>query len=124
MRLRSCAVLVSGILYASLLMSIPQEECQGLLYMVPGVQHCSGGPGADSFTDLGKDPQHSLDAANEQWVEKRKAPETVIASKYQGMDRKNALMTRPLCVYPESAKYKGSGDPNDAANFTCEKGKK
>ena len=94
------------------------------LYMVPGMQHCGGGPGADSFTDLGKDPQHSLDTAMEQWVEKGAAPETVIASKYAGMDHKNATMTRPLCTYPEVAKYNGKGDPNDAGNFTCGKEKK
>jgi tannase/feruloyl esterase len=97
------------------------------LYMVPGMQHCDNGPGADSFGQVGRlafdDPQHSVDAALEQWVEKGMAPSTIIASKYSGDDKQHATMTRPLCVYPQAAKYKGSGDTDDAANFVCE-GKK
>ena len=94
-------------------------------YMAPGVQHCGGGPGPDSFGAVGDlnftDPQHSVNASLEQWVEKGTAPGTIIASKFEGQDRTKAKMTRPLCVYPEAAKYKGSGDPNDAANFSCQK---
>lgn len=93
------------------------------LYMVPGMQHCLGGPGPDSFGafyDLKfDDPQHSVDASLEQWVEKGTAPSTIIASKFEGEDETHAKMTRPLCPYPQAAKYKGSGDPNDAANFEC-----
>ena len=94
------------------------------LYMVPGMQHCDNGPGADSFGQVGQlnfdDPQHSVDAALEQWVEKGTAPGTIIASKF-GDDRQHPTMTRPLCAYPQSAKYKGSGDTNDAASFVCQK---
>ena len=93
------------------------------LYLAPGVQHCGGGPGADSYGEVGNfmfdDPTHSLDAALERWVEKGTAPVTIIASKFSGEDRQHATMTRPLCPYPQAAKYKGSGDPNDAANFVC-----
>jgi feruloyl esterase len=89
------------------------------LYMVPGMQHCGGGPGPDSFTDLGGDPSHSAQTALEQWVEKGTAPGTIIASKFEGQDRTHAKMTRPLCPYPQSAKYKGSGDTNDASSFAC-----
>jgi feruloyl esterase len=96
--------------------------------MVPGMQHCDDGPGADSFGQVGKltfeDPQHSVDAALEQWVEKGAAPSTIIASKYAAQDTQHATMTRPLCPYPQSAKYKGRGDTNDAANFACEAGQK
>ena len=98
------------------------------LYMVPGVQHCGGGPGTDSFGQVGDlkfdDPTHSIDAALEQWVEKGAAPGTLIASKFEGQDHTHAKMTRPLCPYPQAAKYKGSGDSNDAGNFSCEAGKK
>jgi Tannase and feruloyl esterase len=98
------------------------------LYMVPGMQHCDNGPGADSFGQVGQmnfdDPRHSVDAALEQWVEKGTAPSTIIASKYEGDDHQHAKMTRPLCAYPQTAKYKGSGDTNDAASFVCEAGKK
>jgi feruloyl esterase len=48
----------------------------------------------------------------------------IIASKFEGQDQTHAKMTRPLCPYPQAAKYKGSGDPNDAANFECERPKK
>jgi feruloyl esterase len=93
------------------------------LYMVPGMQHCDSGPGADDFGQAGRlvfdDPQHSVDAALEQWVEKGQAPSTIIASKYD--EQHHLRMTRPLCTYPQAAKYKGSGDTSDAANFACEK---
>ena len=93
------------------------------LYMAPGVQHCQDGPGADSFTDIGGDPGHSAEGALEQWVEKGTAPSTIIASKFEGQDRTHPKMARPLCAYPQVAKYKGSGDTNDAANFSCVAGK-
>lgn len=94
------------------------------LYMVPGMQHCDGGPGADVFGENGfstaNDAQHDIYLALEQWVEKGAAPPTVISSKLEGHgpDAKVKL-SRPLCRYPQEAHYKGSGDPNDAANFSC-----
>jgi feruloyl esterase len=95
------------------------------LYIVPGMQHCGDGPGADSFGQVGHlkfdDPQHSVDAALEQWVVKGAAPSTIIASKYAGEDKVHPKMTRPLCAYPQAAKYKGSGDTNDAGSFVCGK---
>jgi hypothetical protein len=98
------------------------------LYMAPGVQHCGDGPGPDWFGQVGElsyaDPTHSMAAALKQWVEKGTAPATIIASRYEGQDRQHAVMTRPLCVYPQTAKYKGSGDTNEAANFACQPGKK
>ena len=93
------------------------------LYMAPGMQHCAGGPGPDAFGQVGsldfEDAAHSVDAALELWVEKGKAPGTIIASKFPPNEKQHPVMTRPLCPYPQSAKYKGSGDTNDAANFTC-----
>jgi Tannase and feruloyl esterase len=96
------------------------------LYMLPGVQHCGGGPGPDSFGQVGDwtspdDPQHNARFALEQWVEKGSAPSSIIASKYADGPQQPPKMTRPLCPYPESAKYKGTGDTNDAANFVCAK---
>ncbi len=92
------------------------------LYMLPGVQHCDGGPGPGSFGALNspgpKDAQHNVQTALELWVEKGTAPSSFIATKYDG-DPKTVKLARPLCPYPQSAKYKGSGDPNDASNFTC-----
>jgi hypothetical protein len=94
------------------------------LYMLPGVQHCGGGPGADSFGALNspgpKDAQHNVQTALELWVEKGTPPSFLIASKREGFDPASPVkFTRPLCPYPQSTKYKGSGDPNDAANFVC-----
>jgi Tannase and feruloyl esterase len=112
--------------YNSVIAKMGQHETDSFvrLYMAPGVQHCGGGPGPDSYGEVGDlnptDPKHSLDAMLEQWVEKGTVPATVIASKFAGEDRQHATMTRPLCPYPQAAKYKGSGDTNDAANFSCE----
>jgi Tannase and feruloyl esterase len=93
------------------------------LYMVPGLQHCGGGPGANSFGQLGEgatDPRHNLELALEQWVEKGIAPSEIVATKFVDDDpSKGVRFTRPLCPYPQMAKFKGTGDPNDAANFVC-----
>jgi feruloyl esterase len=77
------------------------------LFMVPGMNHCRGGEGPNEFDAVG---------AMEQWVEQKKAPDEMIAShKTKGeVDR-----TRPLCPYPEIAKYKGAGSIDEAANFVC-----
>ncbi|HZQ55654.1 MAG TPA: tannase/feruloyl esterase family alpha/beta hydrolase [Bryobacteraceae bacterium] len=94
------------------------------LYMVPGMQHCARGPGPSYFGQVGTpaehDPQHDVYSALEEWVEQDRAPGAIVATKYTDDDPdKGVQMTRPLCVYPEVAKYKGSGDTNDAANFSC-----
>lgn len=94
------------------------------LYMVPGMQHCAGGPGPDVFGQFGftpvNDAQHNVYIALEQWVEKGTAPATFIASKQENPNPMSAVKeTRPLCPYPQVAQYKGSGDTNDAANFVC-----
>jgi hypothetical protein len=97
------------------------------LYMVPGVQHCGGGPGPSSFGQGGAtpaaDPQHSLQLALERWVESGTAPSAIIARRYaerpSAEARAEVNMTRPLCPHPQTAAYKGTGDPNDAARFSC-----
>jgi Tannase and feruloyl esterase len=99
------------------------------LYMVPGMQHCGGGPGADSFGAFvgsrSDDPQHNILVSVEDWVEKGTAPNAIIAAKTVEGDPQGAVtMTRPLCPYPQSAKYKGSGDANSAENFVCAETKK
>jgi Tannase and feruloyl esterase len=97
------------------------------LYIVPGMQHCGFGPGPHRFGAAGalklpkpNDAQHNIELALEEWVENGAAPSTIVATKYTDDDpAKDVKMTRPLCPYPESARYKGQGDSNDAANFTC-----
>jgi feruloyl esterase len=94
------------------------------LFMVPGMQHCNGGPGPNSFGAFVRrtqsDPQHDLTLALERWVEAGIAPEQIIATKQQAGDAKTSVVrTRPLCPYPQVARYKGSGSTDDAANFSC-----
>ena len=111
--------------YESVQNKMGKQEADSFLrlYMVPGMQHCGGGPGPDVFGQMGfsssNDSQHNMYMALEQWVEKSAAPTTVIATKQAGGDASAVKMTRPLCAYPQVAKYKGSGDTNDAANFVC-----
>jgi hypothetical protein len=96
------------------------------LYMVPGMQHCGGGPGPTEFGALvtAADARHSLTQSLEQWVEHGAAPGEIIATKYksEGNPESGVLRTRPLCPYPQAARYKGSGSTDDAANFTCASG--
>jgi hypothetical protein len=115
--------------YDSVVAKMGQSDADSFirLYMVPGMQHCDNGPGADSFgqgAPVPEDPQHNVDLALKQWVEKGTAPSTIIASKYGEDNRQHPKMTRPLCAYPQSAKYTGKGDTNDAASFVCEVGKR
>ena len=77
------------------------------MFMVPGMAHCGGGAGTstfDAFTPL------------VQWVEKGIAPATIPASSQRDG---RATRTRPLCPYPQTAIYKGTGSTDDAANFSC-----
>lgn len=91
------------------------------LYMVPGMQHCGGGPGPENFGEAldatSTDPQHNIRVTLENWVEKGTAPSSFIVSKAASAGTPE--ITRPLCPYPQSATYKGTGDPNRAENFTC-----
>jgi feruloyl esterase len=77
------------------------------LFMVPGMGHCEGGEGPDTFSKM---------SVIEDWVEKGKAPQRIVASHLTNdvVDR-----TRPLCPYPQVAKYKGSRNINKADNFVC-----
>ncbi|HEY2403020.1 MAG TPA: tannase/feruloyl esterase family alpha/beta hydrolase [Steroidobacteraceae bacterium] len=93
------------------------------LYMVPGMAHCAGGPGATNFSTATRDSeppvsdaQHDMAVALQDWVEKGTAPEDLIATRYAS-DHK-VLFQRPLCVYPKIARYKG-GPPDSAASFAC-----
>jgi feruloyl esterase len=74
---------------------------------------------------LPDDPQHNVLVALENWVEKGNAPSTIIATKTaEGNPQGAPTMTRPLCPYPQSAMYKGTGDTNSAESFVCTSPKK
>jgi hypothetical protein len=97
------------------------------LFMVPSMSHCAGGPGAtlfgNGFTEAlpQDDADHDVVMAIERWVEKGVAPEKLIATGFvDGNPAQGVAMTRPLCPYPQEARYKGTGEVNDAANFVCQ----
>lgn len=77
------------------------------LFMVPGMFHCGGGVGTSVF-----------DAATPlvNWVEAAKAPERIEASRVVAGE---VVRTRPLCAYPQVARYQGTGSIDQSANFTC-----
>jgi feruloyl esterase len=77
------------------------------LFMMPGVAHCAGGVGPDQIDAL---------TAVIDWVEKNKAPDSLIASK---VVKGTVTRTRPLCPYPQVARYRGQGSIDEAANFSC-----
>ena len=94
------------------------------LYMVPGMQHCGGGPGPNEFGAMSPgvpDADHSMMKSLEQWVEMGTAPAKIIATKYKadGNPGSGVARTRPLCPYPMMAKYSGSGSTDEAASFSC-----
>ena len=77
--------------------------------MVPGMGHCSGGEGPNDFDKIG---------ALEAWVEQGKTPDQIVAAHNTGG---KADRTRPLCPYPQVARYKGTGSIDEAASFSCVK---
>jgi len=114
--------------YESVVAKMGSGEAHGFLrlFMVPGMQHCGGGSGPNSFGQFGAgsgDAQQDMGAALERWVEQGIAPERIVATKRRNdRDPKSEVVrTRPLCAYPLVARYKGSGSTDDAANFVCAK---
>jgi tannase/feruloyl esterase len=99
----------STIYYENVLKTVGRDAAaKGIaLYMVPGMAHCQGGAGTDTFDKM---------AAIESWVASGSAPKQIVAAHLIAgvVDR-----TRPLCPFPQIAKYKGAGDTNDAASFAC-----
>jgi feruloyl esterase len=100
------------------------------LYLMPGVKHCSGGPGPDNIGQVGLPSMKSSNASNnifhalEDWVEQGHAPDSIIATKFAELPNHEdnphkILMTRPVCPYPEQAHYQGTGSIHDAASFEC-----
>jgi feruloyl esterase len=77
------------------------------LFMAPGMGHCGGGDGPNEFDTL---------AALERWREEGKAPSEMLASQVRDG---HVSRTRPLCPYPQIAKYRGAGSIDRAENFAC-----
>jgi feruloyl esterase len=114
--------------YNSVAEKVGRAETEGFvrLFLVPGMQHCAGGPGPTDFGQWGPtfdpaldDAAHNITFALEAWVEKGTAPEQVIAhGGYEAGGRKFSF-SEPICAYPKAAEYKGSGDMKDAASYAC-----
>jgi hypothetical protein len=81
------------------------------LFVVPGMNHCSGGPATDQFDTL---------TPLVDWVEKGVAPDSIVATASNPGYFNVAARTRPLCPYPKQTRYSGSGDINVASSFTCQ----
>jgi feruloyl esterase len=90
--------------YENLVKEMGEQKDFARLFMVPGMAHCRGGDGPNTFDTL---------TAMEQWREHGVTPVQMMGSNPQ------SGLTRPLCPYPQYAKYKGSGDVKDAANWAC-----
>jgi feruloyl esterase len=90
--------------YESVLNKMGQNQSDWMrLFMAPGMGHCGGGPGVNTFDSIG---------TLEKWVEKGVAPETMLGTGAQGF-------TRPMCPFPQAAEYKGTGDLKDGTNWVC-----
>ena len=90
--------------YEAVTQSMGDVKTRGFfrLFLAPGMAHCGGGPGPNQFDSLG-----ALDT----WVTKGIAPERMVATR--------GTRTRPLCAYPQVARYQGTGSIDEAANFVC-----
>lgn len=112
-------------------LGVPRRSQFVRLFMVPGMQHCFGGPGPSVFGEhtaarQPADPDTDLAAALERWVEGGAAPETVRAVKPKdllagafGSPKGGVEKSGLLCAYPKRAKWNGTASADDASNFSC-----
>jgi feruloyl esterase len=100
--------------------AMPGHENFARLYMAPGMAHCTGGEGADSFGQSPAKPQgdagHDLLTALDAWRDQGHAPAAIIATKFDASG--TAQFARPLCPYPAKSSYAG-GDAKDPRSFRC-----
>ena len=95
------------------------------VFMAPGMAHCYGGPGPNSFGNGNNDgpvidAKHDLLKALEMWVERGIAPDKIIATKYINDDpAKGIALQRPLCPYPQISRYNEHGPTSDQSSFEC-----
>jgi feruloyl esterase len=96
--------------YAKLVETMGQQQVDGAvrLFFAPGMAHCGGGEGPNTFDAL---------TALEEWREHGKAPAEIVASHLTPSGEVDR--TRPLCPYPQVATYKGTGSLDRADSFFC-----
>ena len=87
----------------------PQASSFSRLFMMPGVLHCAGGSGCDDVDWI---------KVIRRWVEAGDAPSRIVARKLRGTQ---VVRTHPLCAYPMTARYGGTGSTDDAAAFACQR---
>jgi feruloyl esterase len=92
------------------------------LFMVPGVEHCTGGSGAAEFGQTGapqpgETPETSIVAALQAWVEHRRQPDSLVGSRLAGGTR--SQRQRLLCAWPRKAVLQAGADPDQAASYRC-----
>jgi feruloyl esterase len=87
--------------------ALPSKAAWVRLFMVPGMGHCGGGEGPNTFDMM---------TALEPWVEQGRVPERIVASR---VTAGKVERTRPLCAYPQVARYSGTGSIDDADSFAC-----
>jgi feruloyl esterase len=85
----------------------PETEVSVRLFMVPGMGHCAGGPGATTFDAVG---------AIDQWVTGTMVPDGIPAAHESDGE---SLFERPLCAFPKVAQWDGKSDPAQASSFRC-----
>lgn len=107
------------------------------MFLIPGMGHCRNSDVAPWFISGGgqsiannshsvpgfSDAQHDIVLAMMDWVEKGVAPNSVIATKFEGDSNKNVVVNqRPICTYPNEAKYDGTGNVNSSSSWACQSG--
>ena len=104
----------SLLFYRQLYHDIPRDQAQQQLryYIVPGMDHCSGGEGVSQFDTLG---------VIDDWASTGQAPHRIVATRGPAAPNAPARepLSRPLCPYPLIARYDGSGDTAEASSFEC-----
>lgn len=107
--------------YENMRQTVADADAFSRLYMVPGMAHCGGGAGVNEFGQnvsgiVPMEPKTDAFRALMAWSEKDAAPSEIVASH---IEAGSVTRTRPLCPYPQVAKYQGSGSTDDATNFVC-----
>ena len=103
--------------YKRMTAATPRAASFSTLFLVPGMGHCTGGPGATDFFS-GTDASENISLALQDWVEKGAKPGRILAVHRQTRETANSF-SRPICAWPRRAQYKGRGNTADAANFIC-----